>query len=94
MLTPDIPAIKARFIDSGRKYTAWARAKGINPDTFQSFLIGRFLPKEGEVIERIVASLKADGLWVDLLPETEDLRRTRRKRYVRPNGDKTSSRPA
>ena len=64
MVNPDLNAIRQRFSDSGRKHKPWARAKGLNPDTFEAFMLGRYSPKRGTVIPRIVEALKADRLWV------------------------------
>jgi len=64
-VNPDLPAIKKLFTDSGRKLKTWARVKGLNPDTFDAFMQGRFNPPTGgPVRDSFVAALKADKLWV------------------------------
>lgn len=66
MTNPDIDAIRRRFSDTGRKHKPWARAKNINPDTFERFMQGRYTPRRGAVLPQIIRELKADGLWVAL----------------------------
>lgn len=61
----NFPAIKQRFVDTGRKPTSWARSKKITPDLFRRWLNQRYIPAPGGVAEkRYIALLEEDGLLV------------------------------
>lgn len=58
-------ATKQKLLDAGFTLAGFARANGINPDTFKAFFYGKYKPQKGEVIDRIHLALRSAGLVVE-----------------------------
>jgi lambda repressor-like predicted transcriptional regulator len=57
-------ATRQKLLDRGFTLAGFARANGINPDTFKAFFQGKYKPTKGEVLSAIHKSLKDAGVVV------------------------------